>query len=176
MIDVAKVGKHIQFLRKEKGMTQAQLADRLNISYQAVSKWEIGVSLPDTSLLVDIAMVLETSIDCILNEGEKIMQFEKRVAVKDIQTGIEALANLGNLIGRDTTVYRGMVDGINAKMNIDVEEMFGDAFLLECLVSEMIIQNMANGRYMDISDIKSSLHNEKWINTVCEYAQKYGIK
>lgn len=65
MIDADKVGRHIHTLRKEKGLTQAQLADRLDISYQAVSKWESGTSLPDTALLVDIARILETTVDCI---------------------------------------------------------------------------------------------------------------
>ena len=43
MTDAVTVGKLIQVLRKNKGMTQAQLAERLNISYQAVSKWESGI-------------------------------------------------------------------------------------------------------------------------------------
>lgn len=73
-------------------------------------------------------------------------------------------------------MYRGVVEGINARMNIDVEEMFGDAFLQECLVAELLIQNMANGRYVDPTDVKSNLHNEKWIQEVCDRAQRHGIK
>jgi transcriptional regulator with XRE-family HTH domain len=176
MTDAISVGRVIQLLRKGKGLTQAQIADRLNISYQAISKWESGISLPDTSMLVDIATILETSTDFILNGGKQIMQFEKRKSVKDIQQGIRNLANMGNLIGRDTTVYMGLVDGINHKMNIDVEEMFRDENLLECLIAEIIIQNMANGTYIDISDVRSNLHSQKWIDIVCEYAKKYELK
>lgn len=44
MIDAAKVGRQIADLRKVKGLTQSQLGERLNISFQAVSKWERGVS------------------------------------------------------------------------------------------------------------------------------------
>lgn len=45
MIDATKVGKQIADLRKVKGLTQNQLGERLNVSFQAVSKWERGVSL-----------------------------------------------------------------------------------------------------------------------------------
>ena len=45
MVDSVQVGKQIAALRKAKGLTQNDLGERLNISYQAVSKWERGVSL-----------------------------------------------------------------------------------------------------------------------------------
>ena len=44
MMDTIKTGRYIQHLRKTKGMTQKELAEKLNISFQAVSKWENGVS------------------------------------------------------------------------------------------------------------------------------------
>ena len=67
MIDAAKVGRQIADLRKVKGLTQSQLGERLNISFQAVSKWERGETLPDVGILLDLAKVLETTVDHILN-------------------------------------------------------------------------------------------------------------
>lgn len=58
MIDTILVGKQIASLRKAKGLTQNQLGERLNISFQAVSKWERGEALPDISILVDLANIL----------------------------------------------------------------------------------------------------------------------
>lgn len=63
MIDTILVGKQIASLRKAKGLTQNQLGERLNISFQAVSKWERGEALPDISILVDLANILETTTD-----------------------------------------------------------------------------------------------------------------
>lgn len=68
MADAVKLGKQIQLLRQRKKMTQVQLAQRLNISYQSVSKWENGVAMPTKSLLMDIAKNLETSVDFIMQE------------------------------------------------------------------------------------------------------------
>ena len=50
-MDLSKVGKLISTLRKEKDMTQKQVADLMNISDKAISKWERGLGCPDVSLL-----------------------------------------------------------------------------------------------------------------------------
>lgn len=175
-MDISKIGEYIQTLRKKKGITQAQLGDRLNISYQAVSKWERGEALPDTLLLLDLAIILETTVDNILNGGERLMNFNKKISTKDIKLGIDNLSNIGNLIGKDNTIYSGMVEGINSRMNIDLEDCFSDPYKKEALVVEIIVQNLINGDYVDISDAQSYLQYDYWKNMVSKYANKYGIK
>jgi len=66
------VAKNICELRKAKGVTQEQLANAINISFQAVSKWENGVSVPDTTILPRIAEYFNVSIDYLLC-GEHII-------------------------------------------------------------------------------------------------------
>lgn len=175
-MDIAKVGAYIQELRKRKNITQRDLGERLNISYQAVSKWERGESLPDTALLIDLANALETSVDNILNGGEKLIDFNKKIYVKEIKTGVENLSNIGKLIGKHNTIYIGMIEGIENKMNIDIEECFNDSFKKEALIAEIIVQDIMNGAYIDISDIRSNIEHEHWINIICDYAKKHGIK
>lgn len=65
-----KIGIFIQQLRKEKNLTQKDLADQLNITDKAVSKWERGLSCPDISLLIPLTKILEVSTSELLN-GEK---------------------------------------------------------------------------------------------------------
>lgn len=175
-MDIRKIGEYIQSLRKKKGITQTQLGDRLNVSYQAVSKWERGETLPDTSLLLDLSSILETTVDNILNGGEKLMNYNKKISTKDIKLGIDNLSTIGSLIGKDNTIYIGMVEGINNKMNIDLEECFSDPYKKEALVVEIIVQNLINGDYVDISDAQSYLQYDHWKNMVSKYANKYGIK
>lgn len=69
MFDMTKIGLNIARLRKESGMTQMELADRLGISYQAVSSWERGTTMPDISKLPLLADSFGVSIDEILNGG-----------------------------------------------------------------------------------------------------------
>ena len=57
------LGSKIRFLRKNKGITQEQLACVLNMSPQAVSKWEMGASYPDVAILPVIAAYFKISLD-----------------------------------------------------------------------------------------------------------------
>jgi phosphoribosylformylglycinamidine cyclo-ligase len=57
--------------RKSMGMTQQQLADKLNISFQAISKWENGTTYPNIEILRDLAIVLDVSVDEILAGSER---------------------------------------------------------------------------------------------------------
>ena len=69
-MDNYKVGKQIAMRRKECGYTQESLAEKLNVTSQAVSKWENGRALPETCILPDLAQALGTSIDSILVQNE----------------------------------------------------------------------------------------------------------
>ena len=77
MIDNINVGNQILLLRKRNGFTQEELAEKLEISAQAISKWENGHTLPETAMLPLLAKLFNTSIDSILmpvivKEGEVI--------------------------------------------------------------------------------------------------------
>ena len=65
-MDCAKMGDIIRTMRRERNLTQRQLADRLNISDKTVSKWERGLGCPDISLLKQLADVLGISLDRLL--------------------------------------------------------------------------------------------------------------
>ena len=66
MLELTKIGKQIAILRKEKGLTGEKLAEILNVSPQAISKWENGKCLPETVLLPLLAKVLDCSVDTLL--------------------------------------------------------------------------------------------------------------
>lgn len=70
-MDQDRIGKFIAELRKEKNLTQEQLAEKMNITKNAVSKWERGICLMDMSLLKPLSEILGVSITEILN-GERI--------------------------------------------------------------------------------------------------------
>ena len=70
-MDKVKIGQFIANCRKDKKLTQEQLAEKLNISKNAVSKWERGICLMDMSLLKPLSEILDVSVNDILS-GEKI--------------------------------------------------------------------------------------------------------
>ena len=71
MLDSIKVGNFIMEKRKSLGLTQQQLADKLNVSFQAISKWENGTTYPNIEILRDLAIVLNVSVDEILAGSER---------------------------------------------------------------------------------------------------------
>lgn len=60
-----RIGRNIARLRRENGMTQEGLAQRLGVSFQAVSRWENGATTPDVATLLDIAAIMHTSLDAL---------------------------------------------------------------------------------------------------------------
>ena len=85
------IGERITVLRKEKDISQTELAKRLNVSRQAVSKWEQGVSSPDTTKLIQLAEIFDTEVEylatgvhpepgsVVLNVVETVERVEERV-------------------------------------------------------------------------------------------------
>ena len=69
--------------RKELGLTQQELADKLFVSDKVISKWETGKSVPDTSILVELANVLEISLDELLKSGKEVTEQSIKTAVAD---------------------------------------------------------------------------------------------
>lgn len=70
-MDLIKIGKYIAFKRKEQGLTQKQLAEKLNMSDKSVSKWERGICLPDVTVYLELCKILDISINEFL-AGEDI--------------------------------------------------------------------------------------------------------
>lgn len=70
-MNLIKIGEFIASLRKEKNLTQEQLAEKLYITDRAVSKWERGLSLPDADKMISLCNILGISVNELLN-GEKI--------------------------------------------------------------------------------------------------------
>lgn len=70
-MDQVKIGKFIAKCRKEKNLTQAQLAENLNITDRAVSKWETGKSMPDSSIMIELCEILGITVNELLS-GELI--------------------------------------------------------------------------------------------------------
>ena len=83
------IGNFIAKKRKELGMTQQRLAEQLNVSFQAVSKWENGTTVPDTLLLSQLAYVLKTSVDTIVGyKPLPITEYEKKYEGQEYYWGI----------------------------------------------------------------------------------------
>ena len=169
-------GAQIAALRKGKGMTQNELGHRLGVSFQAVSKWERGETLPDTAILLDLARVLDTTVDHILSAGERALSSKGRITVAQMARGVKALGEMGEALGRHNPLYRHAVEGINEKMNTNIEDAFRDEYTFECFVAEAIIHNLIAGYTIDPEDVSQGFRHSEFRDIVLDYCGRFGIQ
>ena len=122
------------------------------------------------------ARVLETSIDNILLGGERQLEYKGKITVSDMKAGLGCLRKMGECLGKENLIYRSAVEGINTKMNTDIENAFNDDYAFEAFVAEAVIQNLMQGLYVDISDIKNNFRHDHFKNIVVDFCKRYGIR
>ena len=160
-LDLIAIGDFIRELRRKAGITQAELAERLGVSFQAVSNWERGESLPDTALLPDLACILDSSIDTILSSGSVFGRYRRRITVAQMREAVDCFVRIRQLIGPDHFVFRTIADALNTRMNTEIEACFEpgtaqDAFILELLLGCV----RDGGDYADINDVKENIASD----------------
>ena len=82
---------NIKNLRKEKGLSQEELAIKLNVVRQTVSKWERGLSVPDSSMLISLAEELDTSVNVLLGENIEDTTSNDEADIKAIAERLEVI-------------------------------------------------------------------------------------
>lgn len=123
------LGKRIASLRKENNLTQEQLAEMLNVTPQAVSKWENDIACPDISLLPELAKTFNVSIDELLigkKEEKKVVELipeEKRKDYNDLMLRICVDSTEGDKV-RVNLPIPIIEAAIN--MGLDISEMSGN--------------------------------------------------
>lgn len=149
-VAVMNIGNNIAALRKEKSITQEELANILGVSAQAVSKWENNSSCPDVALLTDIADYFGVTVDALLRaQGDEITSeqpqvntssqtqnnFNKNVSIKIVQQNgktnnikipfkfAKIGMNIGNIFGLDKEIadkIGALIDGENISELVDI--------------------------------------------------------
>ena len=120
-IDKRKFGAFIVQLRKEKGLTQKDVAKRLFISDKAVSKWERGLSLPDITLLVPLAAVLDVTVAELL-EGQRISQ-EHAMPKQQVETLVKRAIHFSDEQQEHSTLYRKRLPVLAASILVALLEV-----------------------------------------------------
>ncbi len=173
-MDTLKIGRYIQHLRKAAGLTQRELAEKLSISFQAVSKWEKGETLPDTGILLPLCDILGTTADKLLHGGS-LLGFERRLMpLEDVQEAFRCMEAVGALLGEESTFFTGMVEGIDRKMNIDLLAYLKDPRAREAMIAEALIQGILSGRTVDMEEVEAAFQNPKMVENVRRYLRKAG--
>lgn len=108
---MSTLGSRLLELRKQKGFTPEQLAEKLNVTNQSVSKWEKDINAPDIMLLVKLADLLETSVDYLLGRGEN------KPVVTTTQKNIDQLVFKIRILSADK-------DKVNINLPLSIVKLF----------------------------------------------------
>lgn len=129
-MDQIKIGKFIAEQRKSVGLTQMQLAERLNITDKAISKWERGLSMPDTSIMLELCDILKINVNELLS-GEKICM--ENNGKKNEQLLLDMAKELEK---KNKTIWASMW----AIMIVSVTALLAGIFVVAFLIPEGILQ------------------------------------
>ena len=99
-MDLLKVGKFLQSLRKDKGLTQEQLAEKIGVAQRTVSRWETGNNLPDIDILLDLSDFYEVDLREILSGERKSEKMKEEMKETVLQVADYDSTNEKNLIGQ----------------------------------------------------------------------------
>ncbi len=157
-------GQRIARLRKAQGLTQEELGDKVNISSQAVSKWENDLSAPDISILVKLSNILGVSLDVLLgNEEEKdnpvVVPKEIRKDISQLIFKINVDSNEGDKVRINLPVSiikialeGGMnlpnINGNEALKNIDWNQLF--SLIDQGVIGKLVEVESAEGDIVSI--------------------------
>ena len=144
MFDTRKVGKALSTLRKRADMTQSEFADKLNLSRQAVSKYERGESFPDISVLVMIAQLFDVTLDELIGYGDPTKgesMILKNVAVGNTDVVAENVSDVVNLAPILKPSVLEKLSSRMEKQGIDISEVVKLAEFLNDESVEKLIES-----------------------------------
>ncbi|MBR3763006.1 MAG: methyltransferase domain-containing protein [Clostridia bacterium] len=136
-MNLTAIGAYISLLRRQRGLSQRELATRLGVSFQAVSKWETGENLPDSALLLPLAEALHTTADALLSAGAA--RFRQPVDIPSLQGGISALSTALAAFGEDFPVCAAVTDTLQ-DMGVSLADVRGREQLLTSAILHRLLR------------------------------------
>jgi transcriptional regulator with XRE-family HTH domain len=150
MFNMISIGRKIAQLRKTKNLTQMEMADMLDISFQAISNWERGQTMPDISKLPEIAEIFGVSIDEIL-ENEKgthivkvITEGKTKEYLKQNQVSFEEFSNVAPLLKtvQSDEVFENINDKLSTKDIYSILPYISNEIVDKCAKKAFEIEGM----------------------------------
>ncbi len=158
------LGTKIAEYRKLKGMTQDELAKRLNVSAQAVSKWENDLSIPDLTILIELADLFNVSLDELIrqkenNEVVRMVDEKLRKPIEEMMLKVIVDSKDGDKVRVNlpmTLIKAGLalgmtmpeVNGKEALMGIDMEQILN--LVEQGLTGRLIEVDTADGEHVEV--------------------------
>ena len=167
--DMKRIGRNIAHYRKAKNMTQMNLADQMNISFQAVSNWERGQTMPDIAKLPELASILDCTIDLLLGDPRS-SQVVKQVITEEPEAVDMTLYELSAVAPalepeRTERIFR---ERVKQTKPIDFTALIAMApFLDEESLAEAVNEAIDQGTKIDVLSALAPFLSSESLSAIC---------
>ena len=171
MFDTKKVAESIKTARNKKNMTQMDLADQMGVSYQAVSNWERGNSMPDISRLQELCNILDISLEELVGEKDKQTEIVgKLMANEEEDVSLDDIAEVAPIL-KPTLIENKIDDAISNNKKISSETLLELAPFMDNDSLDKLARKMADTNINMLCNLAPFLKKdtldayvEKWIS------------
>ncbi|HBR32400.1 MAG TPA: hypothetical protein DD733_09985 [Clostridiales bacterium] len=154
MFNMESIGQKISDHRKSKNMTQMELADKMGISFQAVSNWERGNSMPDIAKLPELAQLFEVTIDELLGEKSELLESVVNENTIDFLQNNTVTADEFKEVAPILKPVQTDTIFENAKPPFDLSEVSDLLpFISRDILNQLALKSSENGNYKDLDEI-----------------------
>ena len=170
-MDTEKMGALIARMRKEKGLTQKELALQLHVTDRAVSKWERGICCPDISLLEDLANILGISISSLLNGEEEV---EKAIKTTITYVTESRKQKVKQFVNQLLLMTMSFLLVFTLLMFLNVERRFYQKYTTRVSSGWIFIQEASPGKAYEYEDIFDEVESKalKILNNQGKYTNE----
>ena len=160
MFDTMKIAKKIKDARIGKNMTQMNLADAMGVSYQAVSNWERGNSMPDISKLEDLCDTLDLSVSELLGMEQKETAVVNKILKEEEPLSMEELADVAPILPPAQIREQAERAAGDEKQKVNIKALEAIAMYLDDEFWEELLENVEVDSLADLAPIAMYLDEE----------------
>lgn len=169
MLDMKRVGQNIKSARTKKNMTQLELADIVGVSYQAVSNWERGNTMPDVTKIPDIAKALDIGVDDFFGDGDLSKTVNKVVKTPAEPLTTSEITEIAPILPPKN--LEDTIEKRTDKESLNFDAIVGLAPFLEKEYLDSLIENIDIANIKDIEKLAPFLSSD----TLAKLAKKMDI-
>lgn len=153
------MGERISEFRKDRGMTQDGLAEKVGVTSQAVSKWENNLSVPDLSILIELADLFNVTLDELVRDKEetvRIVPAEKRKSIDELILRLRVVETHGDKVSMNIPLA---FVKMAMEMGMELPQFNGNDYLKNLDIAKIVtlVENGICGKLLEIEEADGSI-------------------
>lgn len=150
MFSTENFGAYVSRLRKSFDMTQSELAEKLNLTRQAISKYETGDSFPDISILIQLAVIFNITLDKLIGSGNPTKGETK--IIKNICNNEDDFVNINDIVNLAPLLKPSILGAFSKRLSDDGINIQNLVSLVQYLNDDDVLQLIESTKYIALNE------------------------